>query len=700
MEESHQIHLDCPIDESRDEIRVFNLQPGDWYDIIEGTFSTVSLLQVDEPYFTLSYVWGDSKDYYSIFINGEDYAVTESAFTALRRLRAHNHDRPLRIWVDAFCIDQKNLNERSQQVRMMDRIYSQCEEVFIWLGESLSKGIRPEWGPIPEKFTDVDPTCYRAHGNLDEISEETWRLLASDRPMIAEDEPITWSLMARLIAWFIRCLGAGHHPTIINPLSGIENNIRLVNNLNEALVLFNATTYSQRLWCVQEVVLAPVMRIFFGPISLREEILVGARHNLSVHNSKGCCKDPGVKHNLFLDLLDDFMAKFTFYRSLGKRRLAGELDKPMLEICLELMERRATVDLDRVYALNGISPHAIGVLTPNYRLSVKEVYEEFTREYIKATGSLLPLIFAGMKGSYHELPSWSIDWTIFGGKYGSRFAHMTNAWYHLMPNYNLIGACGKLTQNIAFRGSELCVHGIEIDTISSVTEHALQPQTAESFSVSVAANWLMLVAEQHSPGNFYKHADNCTWNEAWLRTLCADICEDLHGYRRMTEHDVQLFIAHLLEDGPEMLWTIPDTFPDYDVDYVTLHDGQQIPKENHRQSAMGVSRIISYGRRLFLTESGYIGIGNVGTKPGDKLFVLPGAPTPLILREDPFSLGRMYNILSSSEDFTVYVKKEDSQEVESERDTQYSVVSDCYVHGLMDGEGIGGKSSAARIIIT
>jgi hypothetical protein len=38
--------------------------------------------------------------------------------------------------VDSVCVNQEDLNERSQQVRLMSRIYSKARQVVIWLGEA------------------------------------------------------------------------------------------------------------------------------------------------------------------------------------------------------------------------------------------------------------------------------------------------------------------------------------------------------------------------------------------------------------------------------------------------------------------------------------------------------------------------------------------------------------------------------------
>src|SRR5690242_11490104 len=82
----------------------------------------------------LSYTWGSMDLVVPIRVNGKDLSVTENLFFALRNLRSPVLDRVL--WVDAVCIDQKNLKERSHQVQQMGKIYSQADRVVFWLGRS------------------------------------------------------------------------------------------------------------------------------------------------------------------------------------------------------------------------------------------------------------------------------------------------------------------------------------------------------------------------------------------------------------------------------------------------------------------------------------------------------------------------------------------------------------------------------------
>lgn len=42
-------------------------------------------------------------------------------------------------WVDSICIDGANIEERAQQVQLMQHIYRQADQVIIWLGEESSE---------------------------------------------------------------------------------------------------------------------------------------------------------------------------------------------------------------------------------------------------------------------------------------------------------------------------------------------------------------------------------------------------------------------------------------------------------------------------------------------------------------------------------------------------------------------------------
>ncbi|KAH9210506.1 heterokaryon incompatibility protein-domain-containing protein, partial [Leptodontidium sp. 2 PMI_412] len=89
-------------------------------------------------YLALSYCWGDQNNSRSIQIGGYSVEITTNlaaALYAVRRLRCSTATRgPVRLWVDAICINQADNEERSNQVRNMRQIYAKSSEVLSWVG--------------------------------------------------------------------------------------------------------------------------------------------------------------------------------------------------------------------------------------------------------------------------------------------------------------------------------------------------------------------------------------------------------------------------------------------------------------------------------------------------------------------------------------------------------------------------------------
>jgi hypothetical protein len=122
-----------PIDASRQEIRRLILSPASFDDPICGTLDIVSL--GDRPnYDALSYAWGGGFAPIPMKIGEEEVKITPNLDIALRHLR---HRLLIRIvWVDAVCINQKNLPEKTDQVAIMKRIYQCAVRTLVWLGTS------------------------------------------------------------------------------------------------------------------------------------------------------------------------------------------------------------------------------------------------------------------------------------------------------------------------------------------------------------------------------------------------------------------------------------------------------------------------------------------------------------------------------------------------------------------------------------
>jgi hypothetical protein len=94
-----------------------------------------SLLQQESPpshYEALSYVWGEPVYTCTLTTSQGCISLTPNLKQALQHIRLPDSVRP--IWADAVCINQTNLQERGQQVKLMGQIYSKAGRVLIWLG--------------------------------------------------------------------------------------------------------------------------------------------------------------------------------------------------------------------------------------------------------------------------------------------------------------------------------------------------------------------------------------------------------------------------------------------------------------------------------------------------------------------------------------------------------------------------------------
>lgn len=106
-------------------------------------------LDDDPVYRALSYTWGDIDNAYGIFVNEQEFFIRSNLYDYLSQL---SHDGEPCPWyfIDAICIDQRNVSERNIQVALMGEIYSKVALVESWLG-------------VPDEYADEDngnEACY------------------------------------------------------------------------------------------------------------------------------------------------------------------------------------------------------------------------------------------------------------------------------------------------------------------------------------------------------------------------------------------------------------------------------------------------------------------------------------------------------------------------------------------------------------
>jgi len=145
------------------QIRIITLHPGRWSSPISCTIQTIPLPDNgnpnNNPYDALSYVWGNPQDTAPLTINNSfpntspsTFHATKNLISALRRLRSSTN--PKSLWVDAICINQADVQEKTRQVSLMAHIYKSARTVYVFLGESrvldlVSDEEQAEWDDSP-----------------------------------------------------------------------------------------------------------------------------------------------------------------------------------------------------------------------------------------------------------------------------------------------------------------------------------------------------------------------------------------------------------------------------------------------------------------------------------------------------------------------------------------------------------------------
>ena len=125
--------------------RILCLKPGMPEMPIVGELSSMNIYGIDEnsnsgshgysgKYEAISYNWGSHEQNCLITCNGSSIAVTEHLYSALLHFRLPDKSRYL--WVDALCINQKDVVEKNTQVQCMMSIFKGAESVLVWLGDS------------------------------------------------------------------------------------------------------------------------------------------------------------------------------------------------------------------------------------------------------------------------------------------------------------------------------------------------------------------------------------------------------------------------------------------------------------------------------------------------------------------------------------------------------------------------------------
>jgi hypothetical protein len=311
---------------------------------------------------------GDNALNRSITIDGFLISITQNLFEGLRRLRLRKGTR--RLWVDAVCINQRDILERSAQVLRMAEIYARASEVPVWLGEIGKDGEDVVQSAILQCFSDEEYDHPKGR--------HTWQLNN-------QEEPYDFCALRKATSRKLRSerrvnsftsgdsLVSARSSVFWDPISGPRRMEPVVDALDS---LFNRR-YFKRRWILQELYHSSSDRIivYFGAYSIPMSQFA-AVCGASVKDSRSLRRfivgskrdnDPtwtGVQHGL---------------RDVERvLRLAQNKEKTNF---LEALERSSHLECsdprDVLFSLVSLEPQ-FGV-TPDYNLSTADVYASFAR---------------------------------------------------------------------------------------------------------------------------------------------------------------------------------------------------------------------------------------------------------------------------------------------------------------------------------
>ncbi|KAL9624556.1 MAG: hypothetical protein Q9160_001220 [Pyrenula sp. 1 TL-2023] len=334
------------LDSSKGEIRLLTIQPSESLDDPVKCTLRVETLKPDLDFDALSYAWGNLARTFPIELDGKQICVTRNLNVALPRLRFYYGDTPRCIWIDAVSINQNDVQERSEQVQLMSKIFGTAAKVITWLGDYF----KPE----------SDATIHE--GNETDSLRDVFHFLAS-RP----EKPL-WELddQAR------KAIRIARVQELKETLS--EKSLSLLKD-----ILYRP--YFSRLWVIQEIVLAKKLIALLGLTMISWYGLFIA--SVSITDSASL-SHPG--HPAYLYMLRDYFR--------NREKLNSEASSEGLQPTDIAMLRRSaryfhvSDNRDWIVALLGIASdrEMIG-FQPDYSLPEEAFVSESCKCYLNAKGA-------------------------------------------------------------------------------------------------------------------------------------------------------------------------------------------------------------------------------------------------------------------------------------------------------------------------
>jgi hypothetical protein len=620
--------LYSPLDGSNNEIRLLTIQPEDPTN--PGLHCRLHAVRLDDSlkFNALSYVWGEETPTRSITINNECVDIRLNLYLALCRIR--NLTEGLDLWCDAICINQSDMDERSQEVLRMNDIYATAERVLIWLGEE-------------EQRSDL------AMNNIRQWDDHFVELMHDSNVSLPElptqmFDPAAWAATRHLLArpWW------------------------------------------RRIWVLQEVAVSRSALLICGPDHCEWTSFVAARVIWSkLTNPTYFGSLTQSQTEMILSIPTDVgwtMAQLQM--GMFRNENTG-----ILGLLRGTYTFLATDPRDHLYALFGMKEIVDIKTQPNYRSSISQVYTDFARAFVNQKHRLSFLGAAGMgmfkPDSSITFPSWVPDLSNFAMINDYHLfdaAGQTDADVVFLPDTQLLSTQGilintvekveprepldvlgrttwvdlVLSQRRAFYPTGIPYLQAYFRTlICDYSREALCPGdfsddlAAEKF-YDLAIGFLFVLGSLLPPRSKLKRGrSEISQEQSDKLAKFNDYVKVFAGW--LTEIPDPLSEAAVLEPflgPPESTFRLE--WPEFCTD-----------KSGHDSLAL-FGEVTGHNcrkRSFFITEDGYMGLAPPETMKDDQICVLPGCEVPLVVRK---------------------------------RNQRHLIVGPCYIYGIMFGEAMDG----------
>ena len=442
---------------SRGQTRVLCLQAGFPDDLIISRLTPITLSENPNmkessrkhalDYEALSYTWGDPTPVHNIECNGCDLGIGRNLFTALKSLRSP--ESPRFLWIDAICINQNDVSERSEQIQYMTLIYRGAVLVLVWLGEGDGESdFAMDGMQFMSTRKNRDSVFRRSHKspclqNLYQLYQAQSHLFLRPwfrRSWIRQEVSTARRILVRCgekeVSWNCMKQSANRLWRLHQKLK-MDGYPNLPTHDQEA---FRALNYLRRGWSLGQPLINPAGDIrsiwYYHAGGILDLLMVGREFDAT---------DPRDKVYSLLGISD------VPFDGSSETAYANQ--------------KSATDDMQ---SLTQQQPQRLRV---DYSASVSEVYQCFAKYLINRDLNLdiLCILSTHRDENSHDLPTWTPDWRVPTSK-----VHLRKNWHFFSYKYAASGFTKANTQDQNDRG-RLIVRGFAIDQIRGLYTKCVDP---------------------------------------------------------------------------------------------------------------------------------------------------------------------------------------------------------------------------------